>query len=275
MHVEELTASDQLTTQERIDLSHLEAAIENGLDLVERGVSKAWKSFQVIRDRRLYRETHATFEQYCNERWERGRNYVNKLILAGETQAYLSNLGTVVPKNEAQLRPITSLSPDQQVAAVQAVELTSGDRTPVTADFQKAAAAAKSKTPYEAIDNAIAQQEAITVSDSDHPLYGRSGVVTERRGLAVKIEVEPGKTTALLVNQIAVGSKAPAPVKAIAPAPKQQPTNPAEGLQSAYDVAEMRLIAVTRYLRVAVQKLEQIGRPEDQVFLVEANKVLG
>ena len=275
MHVEELTASDQLTTQERIDLSHLEAAIENGLDLVERGVSKAWKSFQVIRDRRLYRETHATFEQYCNERWERGRNYVNKLILAGETQAYLSNLGTVVPKNEAQLRPITSLSPDQQVAAVQAVELTSGDRTPVTADFQKAAAAAKAKTPYEAIDNAIAQQEAITVSDSDHPLYGRSGVVTERRGLAVKIEVEPGKTTALLVNQIAVGSKAPAPVKAIAPAPKQQPTNPAEGLQSAYDVAEMRLIAVTRYLRVAVQKLEQIGRPEDQVFLVEANKVLG
>jgi precorrin-3B methylase len=81
------------------------------------------------------------------------------------------------------------------------------DRTPVTADFQKAAAAAKAKTPYEAIDNAIAQQETITVSDSDHPLYGRSGLATERQGLAVKIEVEPGKTTALLVNQIAVGSE--------------------------------------------------------------------
>jgi hypothetical protein len=278
MHIESLTQDQPLSFQEGLRLSHLEAAIESGMESVERGWNKAWRSLQEIRNNRLYRATHATFADYCKERWGKSNRYINMLISAGEMQDSLSDLGTWVPTQEKHLRQLASLNPEQQAEAVIAVDVIASatpDRTPVTADFQKAAAAAKAKTPYEAIDNAIAQQETITVSDSDHPLYGRSGVATERQGLAVKIEVEPGKTTALLVNQITVGSEAPAPVKAIVPVPKQQPTNPAEGLQSAYDVAEMRLLAVTRYLRVAVQKLEQIGRPEDQVFLVEASKVLG
>ena len=47
-----------------------------------------------IRDSRLYRSTHATFEDYCRDRWKMARNYANKLILAA---VVVANLGTIVP----------------------------------------------------------------------------------------------------------------------------------------------------------------------------------
>src|SRR5271166_3117778 len=66
-----------------------------------------------IRDSRLYRSTHATFEEYCRDRWKMVRNYANKLIRAAGAVA---NLGTNVPipTNEAQVRPLTDLKPEQQ-----------------------------------------------------------------------------------------------------------------------------------------------------------------
>ena len=278
MHIETLNTNQPLSTQEEHRLWHLETAIESGIESAERGLSKMARSLEEIRNDRLYRATHSTFAAYCQDRWKKSSRYINMLISAGETQDNLSSLGTWVPTQEKHLRQLSSLNPEQQAEAVIAVDVIASatpDRTPVTADFQKAAAAAKAKSPYEAIDNAIAQQETITVTDADHPLYGRSGFATERQGLAVKIEVEPGKTTALLVNQIAVGSEVAEPVKAIAPAPKQQPTNPAEGLQSAYDVLEMRMSVFTHYLRRTVQALKEVGRPEHQSLLAEVDKVLG
>ena len=66
-----------------------------------------------IRDSRLYRSTHVTFEDYCRDRWKMARNYANKLILAA---VVVANLGTTVPipTNEAQVRPLTDLEPEQQ-----------------------------------------------------------------------------------------------------------------------------------------------------------------
>jgi hypothetical protein len=49
-----------------------------------------------IRDNRLYRDTHKTFEAYCHERWGWKRDYVNKQIRAAEVAR---NLGTMVPKS--------------------------------------------------------------------------------------------------------------------------------------------------------------------------------
>src|SRR5436189_5170738 len=36
----------------------------------------------IIRDQRLYRGTHGTFEAYCHERWVLGRSYAWRLIAA-------------------------------------------------------------------------------------------------------------------------------------------------------------------------------------------------
>jgi hypothetical protein len=44
-----------------------------------------------IRDSLLYRGTHGTFEEYCQDRWDIARNYANKLIAAASV---VLNLGT-------------------------------------------------------------------------------------------------------------------------------------------------------------------------------------
>lgn len=82
-------------------LAHLEGVIERGLEtFVEVG-----RALMEIRDQRLYRETHKTFEAYCRERWGWGRNYANKQITAAEVA---KELGTTVP-NEAVGRELAPL----------------------------------------------------------------------------------------------------------------------------------------------------------------------
>jgi hypothetical protein len=99
-------------------LKALEAVIEKGLQtFVEVGTALLG-----IRDMRLYRaQGFKTFDQYCKQRWNWGRNYANKQIRAA---AVVRNLGTSVPtpQNEAQARELTQLSPDQQREVAAAVD---------------------------------------------------------------------------------------------------------------------------------------------------------
>jgi hypothetical protein len=118
MHIESLTQDQPLSFQEGLRLSHLEAAIESGMESVERGWNKAWRSLQEIRNNRLYRATHATFADYCKERWGKSNRYINMLISAGEMQDSLSDLGTRVPTHEYHLRQLASLNPEQQAEAL-------------------------------------------------------------------------------------------------------------------------------------------------------------
>ena len=46
-------------------LAECEAVIERG----QQTFIEVGQALMEIRDSRLYRETHATFEAYCNERW--------------------------------------------------------------------------------------------------------------------------------------------------------------------------------------------------------------
>jgi hypothetical protein len=54
-----------LTPEESAALADHEAA----LDRHRRSFREAGEALRDIRDRRLYRETHPTFEAYCRERW--------------------------------------------------------------------------------------------------------------------------------------------------------------------------------------------------------------
>lgn len=64
------------------------------------------------RSRRLYRETHDTFEAYCRDRWEMSRRNANRLIRGAETAEVLGPNGVKptdkLPANEAQARPLTN-----------------------------------------------------------------------------------------------------------------------------------------------------------------------
>lgn len=96
--------SSGMTPGERRHLTSLEKRIERGL-AVFREVGEA---LMEIRDSRLYRETHATFEAYCRERWQIERARAYQLIGAVEVVRALGDEGDKLV-NEAQARELVTL----------------------------------------------------------------------------------------------------------------------------------------------------------------------
>ena len=102
--------NDSITVSEatsiRTRLEELEGVISEGLQtFVEVG-----NAIREIRDSRLYRESHGTFEDYCRERWGWSRQYANKQVEAANTAEVLANgnQGFQIA-NERQAREITPL----------------------------------------------------------------------------------------------------------------------------------------------------------------------
>jgi hypothetical protein len=114
----------ELTEQEQSDRLHLERR-------VERAFFEAGKALTELRDRRLYRSTHKTFENYCRERFGFSRRQPYHLI---EAAVIFDNLVEkcdrsvhILPTNEWQIRPLSKLDPDIQPEAwEQAVESANG-----------------------------------------------------------------------------------------------------------------------------------------------------
>jgi VRR-NUC domain len=90
---------NELALLEHERLDELEAIIERGLQtFVEVGLA-----LSEIRESQLYREAHATFEDYCRERWDFTDRRARQLIAA-------AGIGTMVPvRNERQARELAPL----------------------------------------------------------------------------------------------------------------------------------------------------------------------
>lgn len=87
-------------------LSECEGIIERGLStFVEVG-----NALLEIRDSRLYRESHATFEDYCRERWAMAKTHANRLIGAAQVVSDLAPMG-VIPTSERQARELAAIEP--------------------------------------------------------------------------------------------------------------------------------------------------------------------
>lgn len=82
-------------------------------EILERGLKTFFEfgsALMTIRDKRLYRATHKTFEQYCHDRWTIGRAYAYRLIGAAERIKLLPPANSIPPpKNEFQIRPFLKL----------------------------------------------------------------------------------------------------------------------------------------------------------------------
>ena len=94
-------------------------------DSLERTVQQAFfiagKALKTLRDKKLYRETHATFEAYIRDRFDFTRAAAYYLISASEVVENLkcqqfvdTNKGTILPTKESQCRPLAKLSPERQ-----------------------------------------------------------------------------------------------------------------------------------------------------------------
>ena len=90
---------DVLTVVEQSELAQHEATIERGLKtFVEVGFA-----LMAIRDGRLYRQNHGTFEAYCQGRWGFTRMRASQLIAAAEVAQNVNNcLQIPPPMNEAE-----------------------------------------------------------------------------------------------------------------------------------------------------------------------------
>jgi len=71
-----ISDSPTLIGEEQDRLAQCEAAVET----LKGAFWAAGKALQIIRDARLYRETHKSFEEYCDDRWGMLRAYADKLI---------------------------------------------------------------------------------------------------------------------------------------------------------------------------------------------------
>lgn len=103
---------DALTVSEVQRLEVLESVIDAGLQtFVHVG-----NALLEIRDSRLYRTSHGTFEDYCRERWSFNSSRARQLIAAAETVANLESVTvvTLLPTTETQVRPLVSLPPAAQ-----------------------------------------------------------------------------------------------------------------------------------------------------------------
>lgn len=121
---QEVEVEEAMTAEEKARLKELERVIDrNTKQVFEWGVA-----LMEIRGKRLYRETHATFEAYMRKRWDMGRNYANRLIAASQVMERLVTRVTILPESEAQVRPLIKLDPPLQLKAWEEVIETASGR---------------------------------------------------------------------------------------------------------------------------------------------------
>jgi hypothetical protein len=125
----EVPKVDPLSKDEKVELKKLESVIERGIKVfIEVG-----EALISIRDERLYRETHPTFEAYCRERWGFSKTHANRLIQSAGVAKNLAPIG-VIPQSESQVRILASLPPTEQIRVYkQALKVAEGKPNAVTA----------------------------------------------------------------------------------------------------------------------------------------------
>jgi len=114
-----------LNIDESHELERCEVVIKQGLQtFIEVG-----QALMTIREKRLYRIGFKTFEDYCVGRWGMVQQSATRLIRAYETVSNLQSepIGSVLPKSENQVRPLTSLEPEIQKEVWTEVVKTHGD----------------------------------------------------------------------------------------------------------------------------------------------------
>ena len=154
-------ADSPLTNTEATVLADCERVIERG----QRVFLDTANALATIRDGRLYRATHDTFEAYCKNRWKIGRNYANKQIAAAKVVKTLGTTVPILPTAETQVRPLLEFDEADQPKVWEKVvrQITSdgGDSQAITArQITDAIEHEISKSEDEPFQKVKAQREA-------------------------------------------------------------------------------------------------------------------
>ena len=94
----ETDLTTQLTIEEKADLENLEGAIKRELG----SFIVVGQALEEIRAKGLYREGYKTFSDYCNQKWNMGRQYASRLMIGSQIVANLSPRGDTMSTCEIQ-----------------------------------------------------------------------------------------------------------------------------------------------------------------------------
>lgn len=153
----------------------------------------AGRSLRTIRERKLYRQTHATFEAYCAEKWGFKADRARQLMRGTETVETLVKAGvTDLPTNEAQVRPLSKLVGEQQVEVWQTAVAENGSASEVSLKKVEAVISeAQGNTPPTTVEGLTASwsPEARRALNGTTPIH-RAAVATFVNGLEQEITTE-------------------------------------------------------------------------------------
>jgi len=151
-------ANSDISSQENVDSAAISVEVveieelskkeESDRNLLERKVERAFfeagKALMELRDRKLYRSSHRTFEDYCRDRFGHSRQKSNYLIAAADIYENLTticcqnsgiddlttNSSQILPTSEGQVRSMTKLEPQQQWEVWQTAVEVAGGKVP-------------------------------------------------------------------------------------------------------------------------------------------------
>ncbi len=82
-----------LNEPESRELHYCEGIIQTGL----KTFYEVGNALATIRDNRLYRAEHSTFEHYCQAKWDMTKKRANQLISTSHVCENIHTMGTIVP----------------------------------------------------------------------------------------------------------------------------------------------------------------------------------
>lgn len=193
-----LAVTNTLNSLERTELRNAESVIERHVG----AFLEVGRALTDIRDKRLYREEHKTFEAYVKAKWDFKKDYAYRLIAASVVMENVDNCQQK-PATEAQARPLVSLPAEEQPVAWQAaVERAEEQGKPITAAIV-AEVVEEMKAPESVpSDNGDAPDVATSVllaknSDKIKPTHDqlvKLAAMTEKQQDAIMRAVDGGKT---------------------------------------------------------------------------------
>lgn len=185
-----------LSAGERSALAEAEATIERGIKtFIETGAA-----LMMVRDNRLYRETHGTFQDYCADRWGLSGSHAYRLIDGARVAELISSpVGEEINISERAARELSPLLEDpDELREVWNEAAGRTERTPSATDIRRVRSEREQPAPNETATEAIRERPSVNAREEDPTTSGSAklaaaapSAVTMPAGGAVVPEFDP------------------------------------------------------------------------------------